>query len=204
MVAFSIKKYSLLSSLLLILCLFSLSPSTCQTQAYRVSDHPEVHQKLLDKQRKKKHSFNTNRWTPKTNDGIQSSDSDDDDSSDKNDSSDSNSTHHYAPHDDFIPSLKASIYQSKFTQFKDVYFDFILQAVTETNMSYLDFGHNMGFMRDNLFNVTSRGEDATFELVPQDNAFTVRATGIKVNLTSEYTRVRQFLITASGHVDVVC
>lgn len=59
-------------------------------------------------------------------------------------------------------------------------------------------------MKDNLFTLFSRGEDAIFELIEQDNSFKIRATGIKAELTSEYTRVREFLVTASGHVHVVC
>ena len=178
MVSRKLKQTSLLSSLLLVLCLFSLSPSTCQTQAYRFSEHPEKHAALIEK-------LNSKYVHPpiKFPHLLGSSD----DNSTSNDTS-SNDTS--CPHQEFNASLKASISQEKFTQFKDVYFDFILESVLETNMTYLDFGSNMGFMKDNLFNLTSRGEDAVFELVPADNAFTVRATGIKVYLTSEYTRVR--------------
>lgn len=74
----------------------------------------------------------------------------------------------------------------------------------QTNFTYLDFGHNLGFMKDNLFTLVARGEDATFELIPENDKLKVRSTGIKVELTSEYTRVREFILTASGHVHVVC
>jgi hypothetical protein len=50
---------------------------------------------------------------------------------------------------DFIPGLKVSISNNKFTEARDVYFNFILDNVLAQNMTVIDFGNNKGYAKDN-------------------------------------------------------
>jgi hypothetical protein len=68
----------------------------------------------------------------------------------------------------------------------------------------MDFGDNKGFMKDNTFNILARGDEAMFTLSESENAFIITVHNLKAEFTSEYTRVRESLISASGHSHVVC
>jgi len=59
-------------------------------------------------------------------------------------------------------------------------------------------------MKDNTFNLTARGDEAEFMLAETENAFIITVHNLQAEFTSEYTRVRESLLTASGHSHVVC
>lgn len=65
---------------------------------------------------------------------------------------------------EFEPGFKATISAEKFEEFKDVYFDFILESVLEEDWSYVPLSGNMGFMKDNTFLLKARGDEAVFTL----------------------------------------
>ena len=92
----------------------------------------------------------------------------------------------------------------KFQEAKNVYFDFVLEAILAMDMSYMDFGDNMGFMKDNTFNILARGDNADFVLSEKENSFIITVHNFEAEFISEYTRIRDKLITVSGHSKTVC
>lgn len=70
-------------------------------------------------------------------------------------------------------------------------------------MSYLDFGDNTGFAKDNTFMILARGDEAEFDFSVVDNSFIITCYGFEASFVSEYTRIREKLISVSGRTEVI-
>jgi len=70
-----------------------------------------------------------------------------------------------AAKNDFIPGIKVSISNEKFREARDVYFNFILDNVVAQDMSYLDFGDNKGYAKENQWMIYARADQAEFQLL---------------------------------------
>jgi hypothetical protein len=71
------------------------------------------------------------------------------------------------------------------------------------NMTDVEMGNNLGYMRDNTYNVTSTAAQATMTLVPNDNGVVVTCDNFEAIFISESARIRRGLITLSGHAESV-
>jgi hypothetical protein len=68
-------------------------------------------------------------------------------------------------------------------------------------MTNIEMGGNLGYMRENTYNVSSNTNQATFTLVPEDNAVLVTCEGIEAIFISETARIRKGILTLSGHAE---
>jgi len=58
------------------------------------------------------------------------------------------------------------------------------------NMTDVEMGNNLGYMRDNTYNVTSTAAQATMTLVPDDNGVVVTCDNFEAIFISESARIR--------------
>ena len=69
------------------------------------------------------------------------------------------------------------------------------------DMKNIEMGGNLGYMRENTYNVSSNTNAATFTLVPEDNGVLVTCEGIEAIFISESARIRKGFLTLSGHAE---
>ncbi len=75
--------------------------------------------------------------------------------------------------------------------------------VTLQNMTDLELGGNLGYMKENTYNVTSTSDQAAMTLVPEDNGVVVTCNGFDAIFISESSRIRKGIITLSGHAESI-
>lgn len=70
-------------------------------------------------------------------------------------------------------------------------------------MTDLELAGNLGYMRENTYNVTSTANQAAMTLVPEDNGVVITCEGFEAIFISESARIRRGIITLSGHAESV-
>jgi len=69
-------------------------------------------------------------------------------------------------------------------------------------MSYLDFGDNKGYAKDNLMMIYARADQCELQPLKERNSLNAAVSGVSATFSSENTRVREYIFSSSGHVDV--
>lgn len=91
----------------------------------------------------------------------------------------------------------------KWTEFKNANWEYFTDVILLLNMTDVEMGGNLGYMRDNTYNVTSHANQATMTLVPEDNGVVVTCDNFAATFISESARIRKGIITLSGHAESV-
>lgn len=107
------------------------------------------------------------------------------------------------PYMNFTAGLTFAVAADKWTEFKNANWDYFTEMVELMNMTDVEMGNNLGYMRDNTYNVTSTAAQATMTLVPNDNGVVVTCDNFEAIFISESARIRRGLITLSGHAESV-
>jgi len=71
--------------------------------------------------------------------------------------------------------LTFAVARNKWTEFKNCNWNYFTAVVTLMNLTDIELGHNLGYMRENTYNVTSDASNAHITLSPDDNSVVVTA-----------------------------
>lgn len=71
------------------------------------------------------------------------------------------------------------------------------------DLTDIELNNNLGYMRENTYNVTSDASDAAMTLVPEDNSVVVTCDLVNAIFISESARIRRSILTLSGHAESV-
>jgi hypothetical protein len=99
--------------------------------------------------------------------------------------------------------LTFAVAADKWTEFKNANWEYFTDVILLLNMTDVEMGGNLGYMRDNTYNVTSHANQATMTLVPEDNGVVVTCDNFAATFISESARIRKGIITLSGHAESV-
>jgi len=99
--------------------------------------------------------------------------------------------------------LTFAVAADKWTEFKNANWNYFTAIVTIMNLTDLELGSNLGYMRENTYNVTSDAAYAAMTLVPEDNGVVVTCEKVEAVFISESARIRKGFLTLSGHAESV-
>jgi hypothetical protein len=107
------------------------------------------------------------------------------------------------PYNNFTEGLTFSVAAAKWTEFKNANWQYFSDMVLLQDLKDIEFGDNLGYMRENTYNVTSTADQAEFTLSPEDNGVTVTCEGFDAVFISESARIRKSILTLSGHAESI-
>lgn len=107
------------------------------------------------------------------------------------------------PYNNFTAGLTFAVAAEKWTEFKNTNWNYFTDMVLLQDLKNLEFGSNLGYMRENTYNVTSTADQATFTLTPESNGVVVTCENFDAVFISESARIRKGIITLSGHAESI-
>jgi hypothetical protein len=107
------------------------------------------------------------------------------------------------PYNNFTEGLTFAVARNKWTEFKNANWNYFTSVVTLMNLTDIELNHNLGYMRENTYNVTSDASNANIRLSPDDNSVVVTAELVQAIFISESARIRRGILTLSGHAESV-
>jgi hypothetical protein len=101
----------------------------------------------------------------------------------------------------FTEGLTFAVRADKWEEFKNANWEYFQDMVMLMNLTDIEMGDNLGYMRENTYNVTSTANQAAMTLVPEDNGVVVTCEKINSIFISESSRIRHGFLTLSGHAE---
>lgn len=105
------------------------------------------------------------------------------------------------PYANFTEGLTFAVGADKWTEFKNANWEYFQDVVMLMNLTDIEMSGNLGYIRENTYNVTSTANQAAMRLVPEDNGVVVTADNIEAIFISESSRIRKGFLTLSGHCE---
>lgn len=100
------------------------------------------------------------------------------------------------------PGLSASVDVSVLEQAKDMYFEYIIDAINNLGLDNYKFNNDNGYLRNNKLKIMQRSNDVDFHLDPKNNAMWVHISNLDAQFYSKNFKYELIFIPVKGHAKI--